>query len=133
MLLLALPLMAAIAVIVRLHDRGPALFRQTRVGMDGRPFTLLKFRTMVENDDSDTQWAVDHDDARVTWIGRFLRPTHLDQLPQLLNVIRGDMSLVGPRPERPHFVDRFSDQIPRYEARRCGLPSAAGCLGPRDR
>lgn len=125
LLLLALPVMAIIALLVKLEDGGPVLFSQTRVGMDGRPFTLLKFRSMSENSDSETQWSVDDDD-RVTRVGRFLRPTHLDELPQLINVLRGDMSLVGPRPERPHFVDQFSEEIPRYGDR---LRMKAGITG----
>ncbi|MBW3665429.1 MAG: sugar transferase [Actinobacteria bacterium] len=125
LLVLALPVMTIIALIVKAEDRGPVLFKQTRVGKDGRPFTLLKFRTMAQNSDSDTQWSVDDDD-RVTRIGGFLRPTHLDELPQLINVLRGDMSLVGPRPERPHFVDQFSQEIPRYGDR---LRMKAGMTG----
>ncbi|MCZ7629451.1 MAG: sugar transferase [Microthrixaceae bacterium] len=91
-------------------------FRQVRIGLGGRPFEILKFRTMTVNDDSHTQWSVDQDD-RVTAVGRFLRPSHLDELPQLINVLRGEMSLVGPRPERPHFVEQFSAEVDGYEHR----------------
>ncbi len=113
---LTTPVFAACALGVKLTSRGPVFFRQVRVGIGGRPFEILKFRTMKVNDDSDSQWSVDEDD-RVTAIGKFLRPSHLDELPQLLNVLKGDMSLVGPRPERPHFVEQFSGEINGYEHR----------------
>ncbi len=115
-LLMSAPVLLALAVAVHLSSPGPVLFRQWRVGRDGRRFELLKFRTMLVNDDADTTWSV-QDDRRVTPIGQFLRRTSLDELPQLVNVLRGDMSLVGPRPERPHFAQRFSDRVPRYDAR----------------
>ena len=119
------PVLACAALGVRLSSPGPILFRQDRIGQGGRPFPLLKFRSMMENDDSDTAWSVLHDD-RVTPVGRFLRKTSLDELPQLFNIIRGEMSLVGPRPERPHFVDEFSAVIPRYRDR---LRVPAGLTG----
>ncbi len=112
-LLLSAPLLAAAALAVRRSSPGPVFFRQLRVGKDGRPFELVKFRTMRVNDDSDTTWSV-AGDTRVTRAGRLLRRTHLDELPQLLNVLRGQMSLVGPRPERPHFAHRFAGEVPRY-------------------
>lgn len=115
-LLVLAPLFLAIALAVRRSSPGPVFFRQSRIGKDERPFELLKFRTMRVNDDSDTTWSV-ADDARVTQIGRFLRRTYLDELPQLLNVLRGEMSLVGPRPERPHFAQRFAQEVPRYDDR----------------
>ena len=96
--------------------RGPIFFRQVRIGVGGRPFEILKFRTMRVNDDSATQWSVD-DDERITRAGHFLRPSHLDELPQLLNVLKGEMSLVGPRPERPHFVEQFGAEIDGYNNR----------------
>jgi len=107
------PVMLAAAVAVRLSSPGPLLFRQRRVGFDGREFEILKFRSMRVNDDSDTHWAVDHDD-RVTPVGRLLRRTGIDELPQLFNVLKGQMSLVGPRPERPLFVERFGTAVPGY-------------------
>lgn len=115
-LLLASPLMAVIAMAVRLSSPGPVLFRQVRIGQRGRPFELLKFRSMRVNDDSDTTWSVT-DDERVTGVGRVLRRTSLDEIPQLWNVLRGDMSLVGPRPERPHFAVRFGETVPNYTDR----------------
>ncbi len=110
------PLFALIALGVRFTSPGPIFFRQKRVGQGGRLIEVLKFRTLHVNDDSDTTWSVT-DDYRQTVIGRFLRKSSLDELPQLINVLRGDMSLVGPRPERPHFVSRFDAEIPAYEAR----------------
>jgi exopolysaccharide biosynthesis polyprenyl glycosylphosphotransferase len=116
LLLLTSPVMAACALAVRLSSRGPILFKQLRVGRDGRPFEILKFRSMRVNDDSNTRWSVDDDD-RVTRVGRFLRKSHLDELPQIINVLKGEMSIVGPRPERPYFVEQFTDEIDGYAER----------------
>lgn len=117
-LLLLSPVLVACTVAVRLEGGPGVLFRQERVGLDGRPFELLKFRSMrpADDDESKTRWSVATDD-RVGRVGRFLRRTSLDELPQLWNVLRGDMTLVGPRPERPHFVAQFSGSMPRYLAR----------------
>jgi exopolysaccharide biosynthesis polyprenyl glycosylphosphotransferase len=112
----ALPVLALCALAVKLTSPGPVLFRQTRVGQHGHPFELVKFRSMTVNADSDVTWTVDND-TRVTAVGRFLRPTHLDELPQLWNIFRGDMSIVGPRPERPVFVDQFGAEIRDYHER----------------
>jgi lipopolysaccharide/colanic/teichoic acid biosynthesis glycosyltransferase len=117
-LVLASPLIALAALAVKLEDGGPVLYRQTRVGRDGVDFELLKLRTMVVG--AETMGAglsVDRGDSRITRTGRLLRKLSLDELPQLWNVIRGDMSMVGPRPERPFFVDEFTRQIPFYRAR----------------
>ncbi|MEO6715432.1 MAG: sugar transferase, partial [Mycobacteriales bacterium] len=100
-------------------ETGPGvLFRQTRVGVDGRAFELLKFRSMKPSSEteSQTRWNIGTD-ARVGRVGRFLRRSSLDELPQLWNILRGDMTLVGPRPERPHFVAQFTESHPRYTAR----------------
>jgi exopolysaccharide biosynthesis polyprenyl glycosylphosphotransferase len=115
-LILAAPLFAAIALAVRLSSPGPIFFRQARVGLRGRVIEILKFRTMLVNNDADTTWSV-NGDARQTPLGRFLRATHVDELPQLINILKGDMSLVGPRPERPYYVDLFAAEIPRYQDR----------------
>ena len=115
--LLALaPALGAIALAVRLSSKGPILFRQVRVGQHGRPIEVLKFRTLRVNLDSDITWSVE-DDPRQTSVGKWLRRLSLDELPQLWNVVRGDMSLVGPRPERPLFVNRFSSQVVGYSDR----------------
>lgn len=115
-LVLLAPVLAVIAVAVRLSSPGAILFRQRRIGQHGVEFEMLKFRSMKANDDSDYTWSVSDDDRR-TWVGRVLRPLSLDELPQLWNVLMGEMSLVGPRPERPHFVDRYSPTVRGYEDR----------------
>jgi exopolysaccharide biosynthesis polyprenyl glycosylphosphotransferase len=116
LLMLAAPVLAILAIAVRLSGPGPILFRQIRVGQHGDPFELLKFRSMQVNSDSDQTWNVAADD-RVTSIGKIMRRTSLDELPQLWNVLRGDMAMVGPRPERPLFVEQFSEQVEGYQAR----------------
>lgn len=112
------PLLAVVALAVRLEGGPGILFRQERVGLDGRPFQVLKFRSLkpVDEGESATMWNIKHDD-RVGPVGRLIRKTSLDELPQLLNILRGDMSVVGPRPERPFFVAEFSKSMPRYLAR----------------
>lgn len=112
------PLWLLIAAAIRLDSRGPILFRQERVGREGRAFAMYKFRSMVLEAEQGTGpvW-VQEDDPRVTRVGRVLRALHLDEVPQCINFLRGDMSLVGPRPERPYFVERFSREIPFYMRR----------------
>lgn len=155
LIVLCAPLAVLIAILIKLDSPGPVIYSQERVGVnrrrsqrrgerlavlrelrrtdrreapsEGRPFLIYKFRTMV--DDAEHRvgptWAL-KDDPRVTRAGRVLRATRLDELPQLWNVIRGDMSLVGPRPERPHFVDRFAHRIPRYRSRLFAQPGITG-------
>lgn len=121
-LLLLAPLMLAVAFAVRLEVGSSVLFRQVRSGLDGEPFTLLKFRSLSLPDAPDAEggapvvWSINGDD-RLGPVGRFIRSTSIDELPQLLNILRGEMSLVGPRPERPEFVEEFSKFVPRYTAR----------------
>jgi Undecaprenyl-phosphate glucose phosphotransferase len=117
LLVLAVPF-ALVAALVKLTSRGPVFYRQERMGLDGRPFTIVKFRSMYDRAEEHTGpvWAVP-DDPRVTPLGRFLRRSNLDELPQLWNVFRGDMSIVGPRPERPHFVEQFKHKVPQYMLR----------------
>jgi Undecaprenyl-phosphate glucose phosphotransferase len=112
------PLILAIAVGIKLTSRGPVLYRQERMGLDGRRFSMLKFRSMVPDAEAATgpRWAV-ADDPRRTSFGVLLRSTSFDELPQLINVLRGEMSLVGPRPERPSFVEEFRRRVPRYMLR----------------
>jgi Undecaprenyl-phosphate glucose phosphotransferase len=115
--LLSMPLVV-IAVLVRATSRGSIFYRQERMGLDGKSFTIVKFRSMFNDAERDTGpvWARE-DDPRVTPLGKFLRKSNLDEMPQLWNVLRGDMSIVGPRPERPHFVEQFKHRIPQYMLR----------------
>jgi Undecaprenyl-phosphate glucose phosphotransferase len=111
------PLFAVIALTVRLGSRGPIFFKQTRVGLDGKSFDMFKFRTMVVDSEQAGPQMTKSQDPRCTPIGKYLRRLSLDELPQLLNVLLGDMSLVGPRPEQPAFIDVFKEEIPRYALR----------------
>jgi lipopolysaccharide/colanic/teichoic acid biosynthesis glycosyltransferase len=124
---LAAPFVLAAAALVKLTSRGPVIYAQTRVGLNGRVFTIYKLRTMYHNCEavSGVKWATKAD-PRVTPVGRFLRATHLDELPQLWNVLKGDMSLVGPRPERPEFVVQLGRQIERYPERLRVRPGVTG-------
>ncbi len=117
-LVLASPLMLAIAAAVKISSRGPVLYRQERMGLNGHRFEMLKFRSMPidAERESGPVWAT-ADEQRATGVGSFLRRTSLDELPQFLNVLKGDMSVVGPRPERPVFIDEFKNRIPRYMLR----------------
>jgi exopolysaccharide biosynthesis polyprenyl glycosylphosphotransferase len=117
-LLVTWPVLVLITAAIRATSPGPVLFAQDRVGLNGKIFPMLKFRTMKVCDcaESDTQWTTANDPRR-TRLGSFLRKTSLDELPQFLNVLRGDMSVVGPRPERPHFVQKFLNDITRYNNR----------------
>lgn len=126
-ILLAWPLMLATAIAVRLDSAGPILFRQERVGRDGLPFTLLKFRSMRADAEKTTGpvWAIE-DDPRITRSGRFIRRARLDELPQLWNVLVGQMSMVGPRPERPVFVDELAQKIPYFRQRHIVNPGLTG-------
>ena len=116
LLFLLAPLLGLLALAVRISSPGPILFRQRRIGQHGREIEVLKFRTLRVNTDADVTWSVE-DDPRQTSVGKWLRRLSLDELPQFWNVLRGDMSLVGPRPERPHFVSRFSAQVTHYADR----------------
>jgi sugar transferase (PEP-CTERM system associated) len=126
-LLLSLPLLPFVVLAIKLSSPGPVLYRQSRVGRDGAIFSCFKFRTMRSDAEADTgpTWAK-HDDPRITRVGRFLRNTRLDEVPQLLNVLRGDMSLVGPRPERPEFVAALNQKIPYYNLRHSVRPGITG-------
>jgi sugar transferase (PEP-CTERM system associated) len=123
----AAPMMLLTALAVRLTSAGPVLYRQVRVGLDGRPFTLYKFRSMRANAEAETGavWA-SKDDPRVTPLGRTLRKLRIDEIPQLFNVLKTEMSIVGPRPERPEMVQSLAQQIPYYRHRHCVRPGITG-------
>lgn len=125
LLLLFLP-MLVIAVIVRIDSPGPAIYKQERLGLNRKPFVLYKFRSMYLDAEVDgPQWA-EKDDCRTTKIGRILRNTRLDELPQLWNILRGEMSIVGPRPEREYFYNLFETYIPNFEKRMLVKPGLTG-------
>ena len=126
-IVVATPLMLLTALAVRLTSAGPVLYRQVRVGMDGIPFTLYKFRSMRADAEAETGavWA-SKDDPRVTPFGRTIRKLRIDEIPQLINVLKGEMSVVGPRPERPEMVQSFSEKIPYYRHRHCVRPGITG-------
>src|SRR5580658_505378 len=126
-IVVTLPLMMVVALMVRFTSPGPVLFRQRRVGLNGAEFTLYKFRSMRADSEAETGavWAK-KDDPRVTAVGRWLRKLRLDELPQLFNVLRGEMSMVGPRPERPEFVAVLQEKIPYYRQRHCVKPGISG-------
>lgn len=133
--LISLPIALLVSLAIKLTSRGPLLYRQERIGLDGKSFTIYKFRSMRVNAEKQTGpvWA-SKGDSRTTPVGRFIRRWSIDELPQLWNIIRGDMSIVGPRPERPHFVEQFKDKVPRYSERHrvlCGLTGWAQVNGLR--
>jgi exopolysaccharide biosynthesis polyprenyl glycosylphosphotransferase len=118
MLFVLSPFLLIVALMIKLNSKGPVLYHQERIGLDGRKFTMHKFRTMITEAEKVTGPVMcKPDDERITGIGRFLRKYSIDELPQLINVSKGEMSLVGPRPERPAFVDDFKDKIPKYMLR----------------
>jgi Undecaprenyl-phosphate glucose phosphotransferase len=126
-ILLTLPLMALIAVVIKLTSPGPVIFRQQRVGLNGRTFDMFKFRTMrVMEDTIESKTWTTADDPRKTRFGSFLRKTSLDELPQFFNVIAGSMSVVGPRPERPFFVEQFRSEVPKYMVKHHVKPGITG-------
>ena len=128
LLVVMAPVIGVCALLVKLTSRGPTFYCQRRLGLHGKPFTLIKLRTMYEDAERKTGpvWARGKRDPRVTPVGAVLRTTHLDELPQLINVLRGQMSLIGPRPERPHFVSKFREVIPEYDKRMSVKPGITG-------
>ena len=125
--MISAPIMVAAALAIKFTSRGPVIFKQERVGLHNRTFKMYKFRTMETQRPSaeESAWTV-KDDPRVTGVGKFLRRTSLDELPQLFNILVGEMSLVGPRPERPQFVEKFKEEIPRYMIKHQVRPGLTG-------
>ena len=125
--ILLIPVMVVLAIVIKCDSRGRIFYTQERIGKDGRKFIIMKFRTMVENAESLTGavYAADND-PRITKIGRFLRKWRLDEIPQLVNVIKGDMGLIGPRPEREVFIREFEEKIPFYTQRLLVRPGLTG-------
>jgi len=125
-LILSLPLCLFVALAIKLDSSGPVFYRQDRVGQDGKTFTMLKFRSMRNDaEENGPKWAAINDD-RITRVGRFIRKYRLDEIPQMINVLKGDMSFIGPRPERPIFVDKFAKEIPYYPQRHVVKPGISG-------
>lgn len=126
-LILSAPLMILMAILIKTTSKGPVIFYQERVGLNRRTFVMYKFRTMSQQDaqTSDTEWTI-NDDPRRTKFGAFLRSTSLDELPQFFNVLRGEMSVVGPRPERPYYVEQFKEKVPKYMVKHYIRPGITG-------
>ena len=128
LLILTLPILLLTMIAVKLDSKGPVFYKQKRVGRNGRVFNLVKFRSMRQDAEKETGpvWSTPGNDSRVTRVGRFLRRTRIDELPQIFNVLLGDMDMVGPRPERPVFVDQLSKEIPYYPLRHAVKPGVSG-------
>lgn len=121
------PVMLVSAALVKATSKGPLIFKQERVGLHNKPFWMYKFRTMyVQTEEEEKKGWTQKNDPRVTSVGKFLRKTSLDEFPQLFNVLKGDMSLVGPRPERPQYVEKFREEIPRYMIKHQVRPGMTG-------
>lgn len=126
-LILFSPVMAITVAIIKATSPGPLIFRQERIGLQNKPFQMYKFRSMIVQDkESEKKGWTTKEDPRVTPIGKFIRKTSIDELPQLINVLKGDMSLIGPRPERPQFVEKFREEIPRYMVKHQVRPGLTG-------
>jgi len=125
-LIVASPIMAIISIAIKLESRGPVFYCQERVGKNGRVYTMYKLRSMYENAEENGAQCAEKDDPRVTKVGRFMRKTRIDELPQLFNILKGDMSIVGPRPERPIFTYQFNKEIPGFINRLKVKPGLTG-------
>lgn len=126
-IILLSPLLIIIAIIVKCSSKGPIIFKQQRVGLHNKTFNMYKFRSMrVQDEESEKKGWTTKDDPRVTKVGKFIRKTSIDELPQLFNILKGDMSIVGPRPERPQFVEKFKEEIPRYMIKHQVRPGLTG-------
>ena len=125
-IMMSIPFIVIFGIAVKLDSPGPVFYTQERVGKGGRRFKVIKLRSMIRDAEKNgAQWA-EKDDPRVTRVGRFIRKTRIDELPQFINVLRGDMSIIGPRPERPEFVIEFNENIPGFIERLCVRPGLTG-------
>ena len=126
-IILLSPFLIIVALIIKLTSKGPIIFKQERVGLHNKPFYMYKFRTMyVQSEEEEAKGWTTKDDPRVTRVGKFFRKTSIDELPQLFNILVGEMSIVGPRPERPQFVEKFKEEIPRYMIKHQVRPGLTG-------
>ncbi|SEM78889.1 sugar transferase [Lihuaxuella thermophila] len=126
LLLFTLPVLVLTAIAIKLESPGPVFYKQERVGLNGRTFNIIKLRSMrTDAEKNGPQWAAKND-PRVTQVGKFIRKTRIDEIPQLINVLRGDMSLIGPRPERPMFTEQFDKEIPGFKKRLAVKPGLTG-------
>jgi sugar transferase (PEP-CTERM system associated) len=125
-LILLSPVILAVSVLIKIDSRGPVFYRQERAGQKGKTFELLKFRSMVENAETDGPVWAEKDDERITRVGRWIRRLRFDEIPQMINVLKGDMSFVGPRPERPYFIEQLRKEIPFYDQRLSVKPGVTG-------
>ncbi|MFV0363869.1 MAG: undecaprenyl-phosphate glucose phosphotransferase [Suipraeoptans sp.] len=126
-LILFSPILLTAMILIKTTSKGPLIYKQERIGLHNKPFNMYKFRSMEvqKKEDEEKMWTVE-DDPRVTWIGKIIRRTSIDEFPQMINVLKGDMSLIGPRPERPQFVERFKEEIPRYMIKHQVRPGLTG-------
>lgn len=125
-ILILSPVLIIISILIKIDSKGPIIYSQERLGVNGKRFRVLKFRSMVvDAEKGGPQWAK-KDDNRVTKFGHFIRKTRIDELPQLLNILRGDMGIIGPRPERPIFTEKFSEEIPNFRDRLVVRPGLTG-------
>ena len=126
LLVIASPFMLISALAIWLYDRGPIFYKQDRLTLNGKVFKIIKFRSMKMDSEAGGAQLAKKDDDRITPVGKWLRKLHLDELPQLFNILKGNMSLVGPRPERPFFVEKFREEIPRYMVKHQVRPGLTG-------
>jgi exopolysaccharide biosynthesis polyprenyl glycosylphosphotransferase len=126
LLIFTLPVLVLTAIAIKLESPGPVFYKQERVGLNGKTFNIIKLRSMrIDAEKNGPQWAAKND-PRVTRVGKFIRKTRIDELPQLINILRGDMSLIGPRPERPVFTEQFEKEIPGFKKRLTVKPGLTG-------
>ena len=126
-LIILSPFLLIVAIIIKCTSKGPVIFKQERIGLHNKPFNMYKFRTMyVQDTEEEVKAWTTRNDPRVTKVGKFFRRTSIDELPQLFNILKGDMSVVGPRPERPQFVEKFREEIPRYMIKHQVRPGLTG-------